>query len=280
MSAWAPGAWAPGAWAGTAWAEGAPVEVPDVVGLAQADAITALEGAGFVVVVTTAASSLVAIGLVISQVPPGGSFATEGATVTIVVSTGDVIPVDPLLLGKKKKKANQNIKFKPAREAGEQEERTPDEIKPEPPKKRASGLLLGLLARAELPKPVEAVAVEPAAAPAPLVQASPMVVAAAPAEAAPAAAVPAPAVEPTAELVGRLMARIEALEGTVVDLLGALDRKVSDLQHELSLTLPVETPSQTPQASPAPAAPVKLTGEALAKENRRRARILAQQLLG
>jgi hypothetical protein len=109
VSAWALGAWGVGAWAGTAWAEGAPVGVPDVVGLSQADATTALEAAGFVVAVTTAASSTVPVGYVISQAPVGGAMATAGSTVTIVVSTGDSPAVNPLLHGTRRK----NVQFRP-----------------------------------------------------------------------------------------------------------------------------------------------------------------------
>lgn len=65
------------------------IEVPDVVGDLQADATTELEGAGFVVAVATAYSSVVAAGHVISQSPVGGSFELPGSTVTITVSLGD-----------------------------------------------------------------------------------------------------------------------------------------------------------------------------------------------
>ena len=64
------------------------VEVPDVVGETQAAGTTTLEGDGFVVSVTTAYSSSVAEGLVISQAPAGGEFAASGSTVAIVVSLG------------------------------------------------------------------------------------------------------------------------------------------------------------------------------------------------
>jgi hypothetical protein len=72
----------------------APVQVPDVVGETQAQATTDLQSPGFVVSVTTAYSSSVAAGLVISQSPTAGSFAAFGSTVTIVVSLGDA-PVPP-----------------------------------------------------------------------------------------------------------------------------------------------------------------------------------------
>jgi hypothetical protein len=73
------------------WGNGAvsPVEVPDVVGDLQADGTTELEGAGFVVSVATAYSSVVAAGLIISQDPAGGVFELPGTTVTITVSLGE-----------------------------------------------------------------------------------------------------------------------------------------------------------------------------------------------
>src|SRR5687767_4565893 len=64
------------------------VEVPDVVGETQAAGTTELETALFVVSVTTAYSPSVAVGLIISQDPEGGQFASEGSTVTITVSLG------------------------------------------------------------------------------------------------------------------------------------------------------------------------------------------------
>jgi hypothetical protein len=78
-SGWQPDGWQP---------EAATVEVPDVVGETQATGTTTLEAALFVVAVTTSYSASVAVGIIISQSPAGGSFAAEGATVTITVSLG------------------------------------------------------------------------------------------------------------------------------------------------------------------------------------------------
>jgi hypothetical protein len=86
---WADGFWADDFWAAAFWAADEPVEVPDVVGDLQADGSTELEGAGFVVAVATAYSSVVAAGLIISQDPAGGAFALPGTTVTITVSLGE-----------------------------------------------------------------------------------------------------------------------------------------------------------------------------------------------
>ncbi len=65
--------------------------IPNVVGVAEAGAITALEKAKFVAEVTYAYSPTVLKGRVISQTPAAGTKAKPGDTVTIVVSKG----VDP-----------------------------------------------------------------------------------------------------------------------------------------------------------------------------------------
>lgn len=97
---WIAGAWATGAWRGTAWAvQDAPVEVPDVVGETQAAGTATLEGAGFVVSVATAYSSIVPAGTIISQSPTGGSFAASGSTVTITVSLGEAPAADQTATG-------------------------------------------------------------------------------------------------------------------------------------------------------------------------------------
>lgn len=78
-----------------------PVEVPNVVGMEEADAKTALENSGFKVIVTTENSETVTAGLVISSDPEGGTTATYGSDVTIVVSTGPVVenPTVPNVVG-------------------------------------------------------------------------------------------------------------------------------------------------------------------------------------
>jgi hypothetical protein len=69
---------------------GAPtVLVPDVVGLSQSAAATAISNANLVVgTVSQQSSSTVPVGNVISQDPPAGSSASEGAAVNLAVSTG------------------------------------------------------------------------------------------------------------------------------------------------------------------------------------------------
>ena len=66
-----------------------PVTVPNVVGLTQAAATTAITGAGLVVgTVTTANSATVPAGSVISQNPAAGASVAAGSAVALVVSLG------------------------------------------------------------------------------------------------------------------------------------------------------------------------------------------------
>ena len=64
------------------------VEVPDVTGASQEAASQTLLAAGFVVVVTEAASDAVPAGAVVLQRPAAGVIAAPGSAVDIVVSTG------------------------------------------------------------------------------------------------------------------------------------------------------------------------------------------------
>jgi serine/threonine-protein kinase len=64
------------------------VKIPDVVGLPQADATTALQAAGFLItVVEQHVSDVHSVGSVLTQDPAGGVKATQGTTVTITVGT-------------------------------------------------------------------------------------------------------------------------------------------------------------------------------------------------
>jgi hypothetical protein len=74
--------------AGQTVAESITVEVPDVVGDAQAVGTATLEGVGFVVSSTSSYDAVVPAGDIISQNPTAGSFASPGSTVDIVVSIG------------------------------------------------------------------------------------------------------------------------------------------------------------------------------------------------
>ena len=74
---------------GFAWGNVAAVTVPDVVGDLEAAGTAEIELLGLTVSVTTAYSSVVAIGLIISQNPAGGSEVAPGSNVAIVVSLGE-----------------------------------------------------------------------------------------------------------------------------------------------------------------------------------------------
>jgi serine/threonine-protein kinase len=70
------------------------VDIPDVVGSTQAEAVQTLGEAGFVVVIAQETSPTPA-GEVVSQSPTGGVIAKSGSTVTISVSTGPVPSASP-----------------------------------------------------------------------------------------------------------------------------------------------------------------------------------------
>ena len=70
----------------------APVAVPNVVGLTQAAATTAITNAGLVLgTVTTASSNTVAAGSVISESPAAGTSVAPGSAVNLAVSTGPAV---------------------------------------------------------------------------------------------------------------------------------------------------------------------------------------------
>ena len=78
----------------------APVSVPNVVGLTQAAATTAITGAGLVVgTVSTQNSASVAAGSVISQNPVGGTSVAPGSAVNLVVSSGPAPVSVPNVVG-------------------------------------------------------------------------------------------------------------------------------------------------------------------------------------
>ena len=64
------------------------VAVPDVVGKTQVNGTSSLQGAGLNVTVTSASSTTVAAGKIISQNPSAGIAVALGTTVTITVSSG------------------------------------------------------------------------------------------------------------------------------------------------------------------------------------------------
>jgi beta-lactam-binding protein with PASTA domain/tRNA A-37 threonylcarbamoyl transferase component Bud32 len=71
------------------------VPVPYVVDKSKADAITALQKAGFTVTPKDKPSPTVPVGKVIEQAPPGGGKAPSGSEVVIFVSTGPEMVVVP-----------------------------------------------------------------------------------------------------------------------------------------------------------------------------------------
>ena len=78
----------------------APVSVPNVVGLTQAAASTAITGAGLVVgTVTSQSSATVASGKVISESPSAGTSVAAGSSVNLVVSTGPAPVSVPNVVG-------------------------------------------------------------------------------------------------------------------------------------------------------------------------------------
>lgn len=67
--------------------------VPNVVGLTQSSATSAIISAGLILgTVTTAPSSTIAAGLVISETPSAGTSVSVGSAVSLVVSTGPASP--------------------------------------------------------------------------------------------------------------------------------------------------------------------------------------------
>jgi beta-lactam-binding protein with PASTA domain len=77
-----------------------PVAVPNVVGMAQAAAETAITDAGLVVgTVTTQASETVPAGEVISQSPTAGTEVASGSAVDLVVSSGVQVVAVPNVVG-------------------------------------------------------------------------------------------------------------------------------------------------------------------------------------
>jgi len=81
--------------------------VPNVVGLSQSAATTALQNAGFSVLVLTAPSSSVATGNVISQSPAAATQLAPQQSVTITVSSGASVPN---VVGKSLSSASQLLK--------------------------------------------------------------------------------------------------------------------------------------------------------------------------
>jgi eukaryotic-like serine/threonine-protein kinase len=86
------------------------VDVPNVVGMSEADARSTLEQAGFQVTSTRAPSDSTAEGVVSDQSPDGGTLATKGSTVAITVSSGPSTTTVPDEIGQDKQVAIDDLK--------------------------------------------------------------------------------------------------------------------------------------------------------------------------
>lgn len=85
--------------------------VPDVVGAPESEAVDEIEGAGLVAAVDESCaefSSTIAAGNVLSQVPPSGSMAATGSTVTLCVSLGPGVAT-PSVTGMTSEAAEQTL---------------------------------------------------------------------------------------------------------------------------------------------------------------------------
>lgn len=197
--------------------------------------------------------------------------------------------------GRTKRQGNPFLRFQPPNQrAPEPKPRQPEPAlaKAAPAAPKAGGLLLGLLERAAAVQ--AAPAPEPAAS-VPLqrvVDAIVAAAAAAPAKAASPAPKPAPASAPGPDAT---MQRLDRFEGVVVDRIAQLEATVDKLLQALALTLPMGALPDLqhvaaappvarglaiePEPEPVDDEPPTLSREDIAKENARRARILARQLL-
>jgi hypothetical protein len=88
---WAAGVWATTVWADGVWSEGADpgVSVPDLIGMTEAEADSALEGVGLDTGTVATVCSTADEGDVVSQAPPAGASAAPGSTVDIALSSGE-----------------------------------------------------------------------------------------------------------------------------------------------------------------------------------------------
>jgi eukaryotic-like serine/threonine-protein kinase len=85
-------------------------QVPGTSGLTAAAAEAKLEAAGFDVAVRRVFSDSVEAGLVVHSEPSGGTTATHGSTVTLVVSRGTKLVKVPVLVGSQRRLAVQQIR--------------------------------------------------------------------------------------------------------------------------------------------------------------------------
>jgi serine/threonine-protein kinase len=85
------------------------VKVPNVVGQSQSSAKSALQGAGFQVQTSTQTSSSTKAGTVISQTPSGGTQATSGSTVSLVVAKAPPKTSVPNVVGQSQASATSTL---------------------------------------------------------------------------------------------------------------------------------------------------------------------------
>jgi eukaryotic-like serine/threonine-protein kinase len=96
--------------------------VPSTAGDTQAEAVAALEEAGFEPLVRKANSEEVESGLVVNSSPSGGSTATRGSTVVLTVSEGPKLVEVPVLVGRQRSVAVQQLRSRGLSPQVEEEE--------------------------------------------------------------------------------------------------------------------------------------------------------------
>jgi beta-lactam-binding protein with PASTA domain/predicted Ser/Thr protein kinase len=97
-------------------------KVPGTTGLTQEEAVAKLEEAGFETRVETVNSEQVGAGLVVHSEPSGGTNATRGSTVVLVVSKGQKLAKVPVLVGTQRGVAVQQIRGRGLSASVEEEE--------------------------------------------------------------------------------------------------------------------------------------------------------------
>jgi eukaryotic-like serine/threonine-protein kinase len=93
-----------------------------LAGLSEEEAAERLEGAGFRVDTEAVNSDQVEAGLVVRSEPPGGTTATRGSTVVLVVSKGQKLAKVPVLVGTQRSVAVQQIRGRGLTPGVEEEE--------------------------------------------------------------------------------------------------------------------------------------------------------------
>jgi beta-lactam-binding protein with PASTA domain len=97
-------------------------KVPGTAGLTQGEAVAKLEEAGFETEVEKVNSEMVEAGLVVHSEPSGGTSATRGSTVVLIVSKGQKLAKVPVLVGTQRAVAVQQIRGRGLSPSVEEEE--------------------------------------------------------------------------------------------------------------------------------------------------------------